>query len=138
MRNIKTMAIIAGILGTLAMTGCSSMNSAFNKFTFGKVYAMKDALDHASAQCSSDQAVRRAVDWTNIGIQDLRNSQEYMSQESREFYHVRSLISEISPVTSRRNADRKTLCENIRHAAQATNSFMVAMNLTDQVHVARN
>lgn len=134
----RTIAVAAAIAASLAITGCSSMNAAFDKFTFGKVYAMKDALDNASANCKSDQAVTRALDWTVIGIQDLRISQEYMPEQSDEFHHVRILISQLSPLTSRRNQSRAMLCDNIHIAAQATSSFLVSMNMDDQVRVARN
>ncbi len=129
----KTIAISA--LLAIA-TGCSTMNTSMKEFGYGKLYAMQDALQLATENCSDETTRQRAMNWVVIGIQDLTASTEFMPADSEAKLYTRTLISELSLVTSRRNKTEAVACANLAIAYNATRSYMVAMNYASDVMMA--
>lgn len=135
--NTTTVFKIIAISAVLAISsGCSSMNTSMKEFGYGKLYAMQDALHQATENCSDEATRQRAMNWVVIGIRDLTASTEYMPAESESTLYTRTLISELSLVTSRRNKTEAVMCANLALAYKATRSYMVAMNYTPDVMMA--
>ncbi|MEW5754964.1 MAG: hypothetical protein AB1810_01540 [Pseudomonadota bacterium] len=135
--NTMTVFKIIAISAVLAISsGCSTMNTSMKEFGYGKLYAMQDALRQATENCSDQETRQRAMNWVVIGIQDLTASTEFMAAESEEKLYTRTLIGELSKVTSRRNKTEEVLCANLASAYTAARSYMVAMNYASDVMMA--
>jgi len=113
--RIATVMVCATIFSACSVT---------NDLKYGKLYTMHESLHNASQNCLEDRDRRNlAVNWAVYGIQDLYDSKGYMDKDSDEYLQVKQLIRQLKLVTSRRNSDTKTLCDNIHQAASATQKF---------------
>lgn len=126
---------VLGLLLAAGLAGCGTLQTAVSdEARYGKLNAMRDALDAAATRCN-DATLARANYWLNLGASDLKEQLRFLPPASAEFQEAKGLLAALHDVRYAKTP-RQT-CERVRTAAKSTGTF-IAFRQNGAVRVARN
>ncbi len=120
MRYTRQWAGIA--LAVAFFTGCQHDPTLDPRL--GKLRTMQETLIAAGGACENEGLRRVALNWVIIGIRDLQTHNTRIDPDSADHHQAALLIRELSPLTSRRQADTNTLCTRLNSAARHTQNYL--------------
>lgn len=130
----KRIIAIAAILSATLLSGCNSLNTMVSDETkYGQIYMLETVLSDAAADCSNDEHLFDARQWSKQVFVSLEEHTLFLNKQSASYVESKKLLKQLPLISG---SYGKPSCEAIAQASEQTRTLINALTGNSIIVVA--